>query len=123
MISSKFKSPLHEMATTTQTELWNDSCSVDELRQAIAHGAVGATSNPVIVGEVLKKELTEWSEPIRRIIAQMPTVIKSARIRIFPASSSFFGNTMACWYCNVTADKRIMTRALKTANNPNDSGV
>lgn len=50
-----FKGPLHEMAATTPTEFWNDSCAVDELRHAIENGAVGATSNPVIVGEVVKK--------------------------------------------------------------------
>jgi transaldolase len=72
MIPPKFKSPLHEMATTTPTQFWNDSCSVNELRHAIAHGAVGATANPVICGEVLKKELTEWAEPIKRIISEMP---------------------------------------------------
>ena len=72
MIPPNFESPLHEMATTTPTQFWNDSCSVNELRHAIAHGAVGATANPVICGEVLKKELTEWTEPIKRIVSEMP---------------------------------------------------
>ena len=72
MIPPNFESPLHEMATTTPTQFWNDSCSVSELRHAIAHGAVGATANPVICGEVLKKELTEWTEPIKRIVSEMP---------------------------------------------------
>ena len=30
-------------------ELWNDSCALAELKDAVAHGFVGATSNPVIV--------------------------------------------------------------------------
>ena len=30
-------------------ELWNDSCAPSELADAVAHGFVGATSNPVIV--------------------------------------------------------------------------
>ena len=33
---------------------WNDSCDPRELADAVAHGAVGATSNPVIVGNVVK---------------------------------------------------------------------
>ena len=73
MVLSKFKSPLHEMAKTTPTEFWNDSCAVDELHHAIDNGAVGATSNPVIVCEVLEKNLTAWKDPIKRIIAEMPT--------------------------------------------------
>jgi len=72
MTLPKFKSPLHEMAATTPTEFWNDSCSANELRHAIEHGAVGATSNPIIVGEVLNKDLAEWEDTIRQIIAEMP---------------------------------------------------
>lgn len=72
MTQAEFKGPLHEMAATTPTEFWNDSCAVDELRHAIENGAVGATSNPLIVGEVLKKEMAEWAGPIRRMIAEMP---------------------------------------------------
>lgn len=54
------KSPLHETVSTTATDYWNDSCSLAELAYAIEHGAVGATSNPTIVGEVLKKEWPQW---------------------------------------------------------------
>ncbi len=52
-----YKGPLHWMSETTQTDFWNDSCSFKELEYAIAHGAVGATTNPVIVGNVLKSEM------------------------------------------------------------------
>ena len=51
------KSPLHQMTETTRTSLWNDSASLQELAYSLGHGAVGATCNPVIVVEVLKKEL------------------------------------------------------------------
>ena len=61
------------MASTTQTDYWNDSCSVAELTYAIARGATGATSNPTIVGEVLKKEIDLWRDRIREIIAEHPT--------------------------------------------------
>jgi transaldolase len=69
----KFKSPLHEMACMTPTDFWNDSCAIEELTYAIGHGAVGATSNPVIVGMVLKQEMHLWENRIAEIIAQNPS--------------------------------------------------
>jgi transaldolase len=69
----EFNGPLHEMAMTTPTQYWNDSCSVQELQYAIARGATGATSNPVIVLNVLKKEMSLWEERIRQVIAENPT--------------------------------------------------
>ncbi len=72
-ISTTYKSPLHEMAQTTITDYWNDSCAVEELTYAIEHGAVGATSNPTIVYTVLKQEMHLWSDRIKQIIADNPT--------------------------------------------------
>jgi transaldolase len=66
-------SPLQEMASSTETDYWNDSCSVDELTYAVARGATGATSNPTIVGEVLRKELHLWHERILEIVRENPT--------------------------------------------------
>jgi transaldolase len=73
MTDMKFKGPLHEMTATTDTDLWNDSCSVSELKYAIEHGAVGATANPVIVGEVLKNEMELWAPTIKKLIAENPS--------------------------------------------------
>lgn len=70
---TKYKSPLHEMAVTTQTDYWNDSCSVEELTYAIERGAVGATTNPTIVLGVLKKEMDRWVDRIHSIIKDNPT--------------------------------------------------
>jgi transaldolase len=67
--SSAGKGPLYETATTTATDYWNDSCSIEELTYAIARGAVGATTNPTIVGDVLKKEMHLWRERIAEIVA------------------------------------------------------
>jgi transaldolase len=67
------RSPLHETVTTTATDFWNDSCSLEELAYAIEHGAVGATSNPTIVGEVLQKEWSLWRGRIGELIAETPT--------------------------------------------------
>ena len=48
-------SPLGRTIATTATDIWNDSCAVDELEYAISYGAVGATANPTIVTDVWKK--------------------------------------------------------------------
>ena len=68
-----YKSLLHEMTQSTPTCLWNDSCSLQELTYAAEHGAVGATCNPVIVVEVLKREMPLWRERILQLVAAMPT--------------------------------------------------
>lgn len=69
-MTDTYKSPLHETVSTTPTDFWNDSCSVEELTYAIEHGAVGATTNPVIVGNVLQKELHLWEDRIAAIVAE-----------------------------------------------------
>ena len=68
----KYKSLLHEMTQTTPTCLWNDSASLQELTYSLEHGAVGATCNPVIVAELLKKEMHLWRDRIRALIDEMP---------------------------------------------------
>ena len=45
----------------------------DELTYSIEHGAVGATCNPVIVLDVLKKEMPLWEPRIQSLIQEMPT--------------------------------------------------
>jgi len=64
--------PLHIMVATTPTDFWNDSCSVEELTYAIERGAVGATTNPTIVLNVLKKEMVLWKDRISQIILDNP---------------------------------------------------
>jgi len=56
-----------------QTEIWNDSCSCSELAYCIDNGGVGATTNPVIVLNVLKKEIKDWDERIRAVIHENPS--------------------------------------------------
>src|ERR1700730_9348711 len=70
---TKYKSPLYEMTQTTPTCLWNDSATLSELTYSIEHGGVGATCNPVIVLDVLKKEANLWNDRIRAIAREMPT--------------------------------------------------
>ena len=73
MPKQAYKSPLHEMSAATTTDYWNDSCSIEELSYGIEHGAVGATSNPVIVYQVLQKEMHLWKDRIYQIIEENPT--------------------------------------------------
>jgi transaldolase len=78
MADVKGKSPLHTMTLTSPTEFWNDSCSVSELTHAIEDGATGATSNPIIVGQVLKQEFEQWKPRILDLIAKYPTATEDA---------------------------------------------
>ena len=69
---NQYKSLLHKTVLTTATDFWNDSCSQEELRYSIEHGASGATTNPTIVTGVLKKELYLWEHRLRELIDTMP---------------------------------------------------
>lgn len=55
------------------TKYWNDSCSIPELTYAIERGAVGATTNPVIVKGVLDKELDHYRDYITQLVKDNPT--------------------------------------------------
>ena len=66
-------SPLAAMVRDTPTDYWNDSCAVEELRYAIARGATGATSNPTIVLEVMRKEKARWLPRLAELIAGNPS--------------------------------------------------
>jgi transaldolase len=64
------ETPLGRTISTTATDIWNDSCAIDELEYAISFGAVGATANPTIVTDVWKKEPTYWRDRIRTLSAE-----------------------------------------------------
>ncbi len=72
-MNKTYKSPLHQTVSTTVTDIWNDSCSVEELTYAIENGAVGATSNPTIVLNVFKQEFHLWKDRLLQIIKENPT--------------------------------------------------
>jgi transaldolase len=65
--------PMLRTVTGRPTDYWNDSCAVDELEYAVARGATGATSNPSIVLEVLRKEREYWTPRIREVAAADPS--------------------------------------------------
>ena len=72
MIMTAVDSPLRRMVDATPTDYWNDSCASAEVEYAVERGATGATSNPVIVGEVMKKEREHWVPRVRELIAANP---------------------------------------------------
>lgn len=66
-MATKLASPLQRMASDYPTDYWNDSCNAAELAYAIDNGAVGATSNPTIVGTVMKQEWDVWAPRVQQI--------------------------------------------------------
>jgi transaldolase len=60
-------SPLGLTISTTPTDIWNDSCALDELEYAIGFGAVGATANPTIVHDNWKKDPAHWRSRVRTL--------------------------------------------------------
>ena len=65
--------PLGRTIATTATDIWNDSCALDELDYAISFGAVGATANPTIVTDVWKKEPAYWRERVQALATERPS--------------------------------------------------
>src|SRR5574337_322496 len=53
-------------------DFWNDSCDLRELREAVDAGAVGATSNPVIVSQVVRGDRERWQPVLDDLIAADP---------------------------------------------------
>lgn len=70
--AAAYKSPLQKMTSTTPTCLWNDSATLSELTYSLEHGAVGATCNPVIVLDALKKEAQLWNDRIVSLAHERP---------------------------------------------------
>ena len=66
-----YKGKLHETAVKfPNTHIWIDSCGEEELDYALERGTVGATSNPSIVGAVIKSELPQWEGFLKEKLAK-----------------------------------------------------
>ena len=63
---------LGRTVATTPTDIWNDSCAVDELEYAISYGAVGATANPTIVVDVWKADPGYWRGRVAALAKERP---------------------------------------------------
>ncbi len=68
---STFKGKLHETVVKfPNTDIWMDSCGENELNYALERGCVSATSNPAIVGSVIKGELSIWEKRIKEMVSE-----------------------------------------------------
>ena len=65
--------PLGRTIAETPTDIWNDSCNVDELQYAVDFGAVGATANPTIVVDNWRRDPDRWSGHVQALAAAHPT--------------------------------------------------
>jgi transaldolase len=65
-------SPLGRTISTTPTDIWNDSCDMEELAYAISFGAVGATANPTIVMNVFRNAPEFWRHRLARLAVEQP---------------------------------------------------
>jgi transaldolase len=65
--------PLGRTVADTQTDIWNDSCNVDELAYAVEFGAVGATANPTIVVDNWRSDPSQWATRARVLAGENPT--------------------------------------------------
>jgi transaldolase len=72
MVTAALDTPLLRMVRETPTQYWNDSCAVEELAYAVERGATGATSNPSIVLEVLRKEAAHWVPRVHELARANP---------------------------------------------------
>ena len=73
MIPTTADTPLLRMARETPTDWWNDSCDPAELASAVERGATGATSNPSIVLDVMRKHPATWWPWVRDTATANPT--------------------------------------------------
>ncbi len=61
---------LRWVADDTETEWWHDSADPAELDVAVTHGAVGVTTNPVLISAALEKHPERWAGAIAETLAQ-----------------------------------------------------
>ncbi len=61
------------LTTRLGVDFWNDSCDPTELAEAVAEGAVGATSNPVIVYQAVQSGRDRWIPVLDRLIDENPS--------------------------------------------------
>lgn len=64
-----YKGKLHETSVKfPHTDIWSDTCGEEDLGYSLERGAVCATTNPLIVSAVVKKELDIWGSRIKDVI-------------------------------------------------------
>ena len=66
--------PLGRTVAESATDIWNDSCAIDELEYAVSFGAVGATANPTIVVDNWRKDPDYWAGRVRQLAGEQPAL-------------------------------------------------
>jgi transaldolase len=61
---------LNWLLQNTPTRWWHDSADPVELDVALQRGAVGVTTNPVLVSAAIRNNRERWQQPIARVLAQ-----------------------------------------------------
>ena len=61
---------LNWVVDETPTRWWHDSADPAELDMGLRRGAIGATTNPVLVSAAVRKNRQEWSGDIDRVLAR-----------------------------------------------------
>jgi transaldolase len=64
------KTYLHWVAEQTDTKWWHDSADEAELDLALARGAVGVTTNPVLISAAFETNRERWAGVIAQTLAQ-----------------------------------------------------
>jgi transaldolase len=63
---------LQTLAQTTPTQFWNDSGEPPEIRAALANGACGVTTNPILITRTVLAHPDEWRKAVRQIAQATP---------------------------------------------------
>ncbi len=58
------------LSCASPTSWWHDSADPDELDQALSRGAVGVTTNPILVYQALKTQRGRWTDAIGRVLGE-----------------------------------------------------
>lgn len=92
---------LQWLAQETPTAWWHDSADPSELARGLAHGAVGATTNPVLVNLALRNDPDRWARlagplpdgltPDGRAETWMRAIVGSAAARLMPTYAATAG--------------------------------
>jgi transaldolase len=61
---------LHWVIHNTDTQWWHDSAVAAELDVGLQHGAIGVTTNPVLVSAALNKDRDTWRPAIEQVLAR-----------------------------------------------------
>ncbi len=69
-------SNLKRMSEDFETGFWVDSCGREDLKYGLEHGAIGATTNPIIVKNVLANDMALYEDELKRIIKENPEMVE-----------------------------------------------